>query len=90
MVAETILVVVCLSLYHLGFCSIALSFLDENEVLDMSYWSAVLRIRIRDPGSGAFLTPGAGITGWVKSKDPGSEMNNPDHISYSFETNFLS
>ncbi len=45
-----------------------------------------------DPGSGA-LTPGSGIRclcdpwirdpGWVKSKDPdpGSGMNNSDHIS---------
>jgi hypothetical protein len=32
----------------------------------------VLRIQIRDPGSGAFLTPGSGIRdpGWVKSQDP--------------------
>jgi hypothetical protein len=37
-----------------------------------------------DPGSGAFLTPGSGIRdpGWLESQhlDPGSEMNNPDHI----------
>jgi hypothetical protein len=32
-----------------------------------------------DPGSGAFLTPGSGM---VESQhpDPGSGMNNPDHI----------
>jgi hypothetical protein len=47
-----------------------------------------------DPGSGAFLTPGSGIrnTGWVKNQDPypdpGSGMNNPDHISESLETMF--
>jgi hypothetical protein len=35
-----------------------------------------------DPGSDAFLTPGSGIRdpGWVESQDPGSGMNNPDHI----------
>jgi hypothetical protein len=38
----------------------------------------VFQILIRDPGSGAFLTP----------LDPGSEMNNPDHISESLETIF--
>ncbi len=40
--------------------------------------SSVLRIRIRDPGYGVFLTPGSG-TG----------MNNPDHISESLETIFF-
>jgi hypothetical protein len=35
-----------------------------------------------DPGSGAFLTPWIRDPGWVKSKDldPGTGMNNPDHI----------
>ncbi len=46
-----------------------------------------------DPGSGAFLTPGSGIRdpGWVESQhpDPGSGMNNPDHIFQSLETIFL-
>jgi hypothetical protein len=32
--------------------------------------------RIRDPG-------------WVKRQDPGSGINNPDHISLSLETIFL-
>jgi hypothetical protein len=34
-----------------------------------------------DPGSGAFLTSGLD-QGWVESQhpDPGSGMNNPDHI----------
>jgi hypothetical protein len=38
----------------------------------------------RDPGSGAFFTPESiRDPGWVKSQDPdpGSGMNNPDHIS---------
>ncbi len=30
----------------------------------------VLRIRIRDLGSGTFLTPGSGDPGWVKNQDP--------------------
>jgi hypothetical protein len=34
----------------------------------------VLRIRIRDPGSGAFLTPGSGI-GFFP--DPGSRISDP-------------
>ncbi len=49
---------------------------------------SVLRIRIRDLGSGigCFLTPGSGIRdpGWekvsIRIRDPGSGMNNPDHI----------
>ncbi len=45
---------------------------------------AVLRIRIRDPGSGAFLTPGSGIG--IKS---GSGMNNPDHSFRELRNNFL-
>ncbi len=36
-----------------------------------------------DPGSGAFLTPGSGMG---KNPDPGSRMNNPDHLSESLET----
>ena len=53
----------------------------------------VLRIRILDPGSGAFLTPGIRDPRWLKNQDPdpgsGSGMNNPDHISESLETIFL-
>jgi hypothetical protein len=41
-----------------------------------------------DPGSGAFLAPWIWDPGWVKSKYPGSGMNNPDHISYTLETIF--
>jgi hypothetical protein len=48
---------------------------------------AVLRIRIRDPGLGAFLTPGSGM-GESQHPDPGSGMNNPDHIFQSLETIF--
>jgi hypothetical protein len=36
-----------------------------------------------DPGSGAFLAPGSGI-----SKKSGSGMNNPDHISENLKNNF--
>jgi hypothetical protein len=36
-------------------------------------------LRIRDPGLGAFLTPGSGM-GESQHPDPGSGMNNPDHI----------
>jgi hypothetical protein len=32
-----------------------------------------------DPGLGAFLTPGSGM-GESQHQDPGSGMNNPDHI----------
>jgi hypothetical protein len=44
-----------------------------------------------DPGSGAFLTPWIRDPGWVKNQDPnpGSGMNNPDHISESLETIYL-
>ncbi len=45
----------------------------------------VLRIRIQDPGSGAFLTPGSGMG---KKSGSGSGMNNPDHISECFELIF--
>jgi hypothetical protein len=42
----------------------------------------VLRIRIRYPGSGAFLTPGSGIRDGLKNQDPdpgsGTGMKNPD------------
>ncbi len=41
-----------------------------------------------DPGLGAFLTPGSGM-GESQHPDPGSEMNNPDHIFLSLETIFL-
>ncbi len=38
----------------------------------LNFWPAELRIRIRDPGLGAFLTPGSGIRdpGWVESQHP--------------------
>jgi hypothetical protein len=50
--------------------------------------SRVLRIRIRDPGLGAFLTPGSGV-GESRHPDPGSGMNNPDHFFKSLETILL-
>ncbi len=34
-----------------------------------------------DPVFGAFLTPESGIGDVLKNQDPGSRMNNPDHIS---------
>ncbi len=47
----------------------------------------------RDPGSGAFLTPGSGIWDprWVESQhpDPGSGMNNLDPFFKSLETIFI-
>jgi hypothetical protein len=45
-------------------------------------------LRIRDPGLGAFLTPGSGM-GESQHPDPGSGMNNPDHIFKGLETIFL-
>jgi hypothetical protein len=36
-------------------------------------------LRIRDPGLGAFLTPGSGIR-YGRVSGSGSGMNNPDHI----------
>jgi hypothetical protein len=55
------------------------------QVLFRNLLYKVLRIRIRDPESGAFLTPGSGM-----GKKSGSEsvMNNPDHISECFELIF--
>ncbi len=41
-----------------------------------------------DSGSGAFFTPGSGM-GESHHPDPGSVMNNPDHIFLSLETIFL-
>jgi hypothetical protein len=49
------------------------------------YPLAVLRIRIRDPRSGALLTPGSGMG---KNSGSGSGMNHPDHISKCVETLF--
>jgi hypothetical protein len=46
---------------------------------------AVLRIRIQDPGSGAFLTPGSGIG---KISRSGSGKNITDPISVSLEIIF--
>ncbi len=34
---------------------------------------------VADPGLGTFLTPGSGM-GESQHQDPGSGMNNPDHI----------
>jgi hypothetical protein len=41
-----------------------------------------------DTGLGAFLTPGSGM-GESQHPDPGSRMNNPDHIFWSLESIFL-
>ncbi len=41
-----------------------------------------------DPGSSAFFTPGSGM-GKSQDPDPGSGMNNPNHISESLETIIL-
>ncbi len=49
-------------------------------------FSAVLRIRIRDPVSSAFLTPGSGMG---NKSGSGSGMNNTDHISESLEAIIL-
>jgi hypothetical protein len=51
----------------------------------------VLRIRILDPGSGAFLTPGSGIRDpeWVFSGSRISDLGSQDHILKSFLTIFL-
>jgi hypothetical protein len=38
-----------------------------------------------DPGSGVFLTPGSGMG---KKSGPGSGMNNPGHISESYNQFF--
>ncbi len=47
---------------------------------------------VADPGSGirCLFDPWIRDPGWVKSQDPdpGSGMNNPNHISYSLETIF--
>jgi hypothetical protein len=43
----------------------------------------MLRIRIR-----CRFAPWIRDTGWVKNQDPGSGLNNPDHISNSLETVF--
>jgi hypothetical protein len=53
----------------------------------VSYFT-VLRIRIRDPVP---FDPWIRDPGWVESQhpDPGSGMNNPDHIFQSLETIFF-
>ncbi len=50
----------------------------------------VFRTRIRDPGSGAFLTPEYGIRdpGWVKKWISGSGVNIPDYNSDTLEQFF--
>jgi hypothetical protein len=48
--------------------------------------NAVLRIRIRDPGLGAFLTPGSGIgMGESQHLDPGSGIRDEQPGSYFLE-----
>ncbi len=43
------------------------------------FWEAGSSVADPDPGLGAFLTPGSGM-GESQHPDPGSGMNNPDHI----------
>ncbi len=52
---------------------------DVLNRLPVADLETVLRIRIRDPGLGAFLTPGSGM-GESQHPDPGPGMNNRDHI----------
>jgi hypothetical protein len=47
--------------------------------------NSVLRIRIRDPGSGAFLTPGSGIRNRA-FPDPGSRISDPGSQTHIFES----
>jgi hypothetical protein len=50
----------------------------------------VLLIRIWDPGSGTFLTPGFEMDKKPRSRSrPVSGINIPDHITDSLETIFL-
>ncbi len=53
-------------------CNLALSFLADTSSVSAS-------VADPDPGSSAFLTPGSGM-GRSQHPDPGSGMNNPDHI----------
>jgi hypothetical protein len=55
----------------------------SEESLVRYYFPAVLRIRIRDPMSFWPLVPGL-----IKKSGYGSGMNNPDHVSESFEIIF--
>ncbi len=53
----------------------------ENKwVYDPVWYSTVLRIRIRDPGLCAFLTPGSRIS------DPGSRISDPGSQTHIFES----
>jgi hypothetical protein len=44
--------------------------MGTNKPIFVRYIFAVLRIRIRGPGSGAFFGPGIQDPGWVKYQDP--------------------
>jgi hypothetical protein len=62
--------------FHIGY-------VYQNKIV---WLASVLRIRIRDPGSGIgylfdpwIRDPGSGM-GESQHQDPGSGMNNPDHI----------
>jgi hypothetical protein len=48
-------------------------------------WASIAVLRIRNPGSGAFLNPGSGMG---KKSGSGSGMSHPDHISESLKNNF--
>jgi hypothetical protein len=54
------------------------SFLDESEEVSARPFVVPSSVADPDPGSGAFLTPGSGMS---KKSESGSRMNNPDHIS---------
>ena len=54
----------------------------------VAFSAAVLRIRIRDRGSGAFLTPGPGIQNRF-FPDPGSRIPDPNPYFWEFSDNFL-
>jgi hypothetical protein len=49
--------------------------------LNWFYLSSIISVElsVADPGLGTFLTPGSGM-GESQHQDPGSGMNNPDHI----------
>jgi hypothetical protein len=67
----------CLLVEGSGPENLRILWLTQPLLILITYIFAVLRIR--DPGLGAFLTPGSGM-GENQHPDPGSGMNNPDHI----------
>ncbi len=73
------------------------SFFWSLEALSEALGEAVLRIRIRDPGSGIWdwvlFDPWIRDPGWekvsIRIRDPGSGMNNPDHIFLELRNHFF-